>query len=413
MTSPALFQRLRLQATILFVALRVSGLRSLLAIVAVGMGSASLMTMMASSVGTQRRLQALTEVVGRNMFMVQAGRSAIGLSGPPVEARLTVADAEAVDAEVPEVDRVLPVLQRNGVVVRAGTKSFPSTVLGVTEAYFDARNWQLHRGRLLDDLDDTRLERVTVVGAGVSQTLRAGDSLIGETLVIAGVPFEVVGELRRKGLGLEGRSEDTNVFVPLNTSIRRLFDAESLSHLLVQTRNWEDMAGAERAVATLLRGSPRLMANGEENFEILQLVTQNEAARVSNALIQRVAQFLAVTLLILGGVGIFAVTYFNVMQRRGEIGLRRALGARKRDIALLIATEACLLSALGGCAGVVLGGLAIFVLSRWTDWAVSVAPAIVATPLLVAIAIGFVFGVLPALRASRLAPVEALRAHDA
>jgi ABC-type antimicrobial peptide transport system permease subunit len=247
----------------------------------------------------------------------------------------------------------------------------------------------------------------------VSQTLRAGDSLIGETLVIAGVPFEVVGELRRKGLGLEGRSEDTNVFVPLNTSIRRLFDAESLSHLLVQTRNWEDMAGAERAVATLLRGSPRLMANGEENFEILQLVTQNEAARVSNALIQRVAQFLAVTLLILGGVGIFAVTYFNVMQRRGEIGLRRALGARKRDIALLIATEACLLSALGGCAGVVLGGLAIFVLSRWTDWAVSVAPAIVATPLLVAIAIGFVFGVLPALRASRLAPVEALRAHDA
>ncbi|MFZ5637350.1 MAG: ABC transporter permease [Pseudomonadota bacterium] len=413
MTSSAFIDRLRLQATILFVALRVSGLRSFLAILAVAMGSASLMTMMASSAGTQRRLQALSEVVGRNMFMVQAGRSAIGRSGPAIQARLTLRDAEAIARDVAEVARVLPVLQRNNVVVRSGANSFPTTVLGVTEAYFDARQWHLGEGRLIDEIDDGRMERVVVVGAGVSRSLRAGDSMVGDTLVIAGVPFEVVGELREKGLGLDGKSEDTNVFVPLRTSIRRLYHAQGMSHFLVQAREWESMAAAQRSVAAVLRKSPELTANGQDNFEILELVRQNEATRVSNVLIQKIAQFLAATLLVLGGVGIFAVTYFNVMQRRAEIGLRRALGARKRDIVILIATEACLLSLMGGCAGVLIGGAAIFALARWSDWAVSVAPGVVATPLLVAIAIGFAFGVLPALRASRLAPVDALRANDA
>lgn len=412
MGSLVFLQRLRLQATILFISLRVSGLRSMLAIIAVAMGSAAMMTIMASSAGTQRRLQALTEVVGKNMFMVQAGRSTIARSGVIAEATLTLADAEAIGNEVGEVERVLPVLQRNSVVVKYTMKSFPTTVLGVTEHYFQARKWKLGKGRLIDDIDNERMERIAVVGSNVGRSVRASGSLVGEMLIVAGVPFLVVGELREKGLGSDGKSEDTNVFVPLNTSVRRLYNVEGLSHLLIQTREWRGMAAAEHSTAEILRRSHRLMANGEDNFEILGLVKQNEAARMSNTLIGMIGRFLAATLLVLGGVGIFAVTYFNVTQRKSEIGLRRALGAKKRDIATLIATEACLLSAIGGCTGVALGGLAVFALGRWTDWPVSVQPAVVANPLLVAVAIGFVFGVLPALRASRLAPVEALRADD-
>ena len=412
MAASVFLQRLRLQATILFIALRVSGLRSLLAIVAVAMGSAALMTIMASSAGTQRRLQALTEVVGKNMFMVQTGRSSIARSGAVAEAKLTLADADAIGNEVAGVQRVLPVFQRNGVVVKATQKSFPTTVLGVTEQYFQARKWKLGEGRMIDDIDDLRMERVAVVGAGVARSVRAGGSLVGDMLIVAGVPFRVVGELREKGLGPDGKSEDTNVFVPLQTSLRRLYNVESLSHLLVQTCDWQQMPAAEAETAQILRRSRGMMANGDDNFEILGLVKQNEATRVSNALIGRIGQFLAATLLVLGGVGIFTVTYFNVTQRKSEIGLRRALGAKKRDIAALIATEACLLSVIGGCAGVALGGLAVFALGRWTQWPVSVQPAVVINPLLIAISIGFAFGVLPALRASQLAPVEALRADD-
>ncbi|QDS16136.1 MULTISPECIES: ABC transporter permease [Xanthomonas] len=410
MAASVFLQRLRLQATILFIALRVSGLRSLLAIFAIAMGSAAVMMIMASSAGTQRRLQALTEVVGKNMFMVQTGRSSIARSGAVADAKLTLADADAIGYEVAGVQRVLPVLQRNSVVVKNTRKSFPTTVLGVTEQYFQARKWKLGEGRLIDDLDDRRMERVAVVGAGVARSVRAGGSLVGDMLIVAGVPFMVIGELREKGLGPDGKSEDTNVFVPLQTSLRRLYNVESLSHLLVQTRDWQQMPAVEAATAQILRRSRGMRANGEDNFEILGLVRQNEATRVSNALIGRIGQFLAATLLILGGVGIFTVTYFNVTQRKSEIGLRRALGAKKRDIAAMIATEACLLSVIGGCMGVALGALAVFVLGRWTEWPVSVQPAVVINPLLIAIAIGFVFGVLPALRASQLAPVEALRA---
>jgi putative ABC transport system permease protein len=410
MESLVFLQRLRLQATILFISLRVSGLRSLLAVVAVAMGSAAMMTIMASSAGAQRRLQALTEVVGKNMFMVQAGRSTIARSGAVTEAKLTLAHAEAIGNEVAEVERVLPVLQRNSVVVKYTLRSFPTTVLGVTEEYFQARKWKLGQGRLIDDIDNERMERVAVVGSSVGMSVRARGSLIGETLIVAGVPFLVIGELRAKGLGPDGKSEDTNIFVPLKTSVRRLYNVEGLSHMLVQTRDWHGMAAAEHSTAEILRRSRAMMANGEDNFEILQLVKQNEVARVSNALIGRIGQFLATTLLVLGGVGVFAVTYFNVTQRKSEIGLRRALGAKKRDIAMLIATEACLLSAIGGCIGVALGALAVFVLGRWTDWPVSVQPAVVANPLLIAVAIGFAFGVLPALWASQLVPVEALRA---
>ncbi|MDC8638267.1 MULTISPECIES: ABC transporter permease [Xanthomonas] len=410
MAASVFLQRLRLQATILFIALRVSGLRSLLAIFAIAMGSAAVMMIMASSAGTQRRLQALTEVVGKNMFMVQTGRSSIARSGAVADAKLTLADADAIGYEVAGVQRVLPVLQRNSVVVKNTRKSFPTTVLGVTEQYFQARKWKLGEGRLIDDLDDRRMERVAVVGAGVARSVRAGGSLVGDMLIVAGVPFMVIGELREKGLGPDGKSEDTNVFVPLQTSLRRLYNVESLSHLLVQTRDWQQMPAVEAATAQVLRRSRGMRANGEDNFEILGLVRQNEATRVSNALIGRIGQFLAATLLILGGVGIFTVTYFNVTQRKSEIGLRRALGAKKRDIAAMIATEACLLSVIGGCMGVALGALAVFVLGRWTQWPVSVQPAVVINPLLIAIAIGFVFGVLPALRASQLAPVEALRA---
>lgn len=410
MAASVFLQRLRLQATILFIALRVSGLRSLLAIFAIAMGSAAVMMIMASSAGTQRRLQALTEVVGKNMFMVQTGRSSIARSGAVADAKLTLADADAIGYEVAGVQRVLPVLQRNSVVVKNTRKSFPTTVLGVTEQYFQARKWKLGEGRLIDDLYDRRMERVAVVGAGVARSVRAGGSLVGDMLIVAGVPFMVIGELREKGLGPDGKSEDTNVFVPLQTSLRRLYNVESLSHLLVQTRDWQQMPAVEAATAQVLRRSRGMRANGEDNFEILGLVRQNEATRVSNALIGRIGQFLAATLLILGGVGIFTVTYFNVTQRKSEIGLRRALGAKKRDIAAMIATEACLLSVIGGCMGVALGALAVFVLGRWTQWPVSVQPAVVINPLLIAIAIGFVFGVLPALRASQLAPVEALRA---
>lgn len=405
-----IFERLRLQLTILFGALRRSGLRSLLVILAVGIGSTSLMTMLAMSAGTRQRLTELTELSGRNLIMIKSGRSTIDAESSLLAARMTLADSAALAEEIPEAQLVLPVLQRNEQTVTLRGENVSTSVLGVTERYFDARNWQRNSGRLLDELDDISLNRVAVVGAAVAKRLNAGDDLTGATLLIAGVPFEVVGQLREKGIGSGARTEDANIYVPLRVSLRRLFNLEDVSHLLVQVRDRRDMAAVEQAAAAVLRATHRLPAGRADDFEILRLVRQNEISSATQALVQRITQIVAVILLALGGIGVFAVTYFNAAQRTPEVGLRRALGARKRHIATMFTAEACVLSALGGCFGCVLGCVAIYVLARLTHWEVNVNLPVMALPLLISLLIGIVFGVVPALRAARLPPVEALRA---
>jgi putative ABC transport system permease protein len=406
-----MFEKLKLQVTVLIVALRTSGTRSLLAAIAVAMGSASLMTMLASSTGAQQHLRELTATVGKNLFMVKSGRSSLSTAGALRGARLTLADAAAIGGEIPEIRQVLPVLQKNGVLVRWGPGSFPATVLGITAPYFEARNWRLARGRLFDALDDSGQQKVAVVGAGVASSLGGEGSLVGATLLIAGVPFEVVGQLQEKGLGSDVKSEDMNIYVPLQSSMRRLFNAEDVTQLLVQVHDRNGLDTAPDAIAAVLRREHKLPESSEDDFEMLSLVQQNQASDASNALLRKISQFLAATLLVLGGVGIFTITYFNVMHRHPEIGLRRAIGATKRHIATMFATEACLLSAFGGILGCLVGAGVIFVLAQWTQWAVSVDLNVVIAPLVISLLIGVTFGVVPALRASRLSPVEALRAN--
>lgn len=391
-------------------ALRASGLRSLLVIVAVGIGSSSLIATLAMSAGTRHKLQMLTELTGRNLLMIKAGRASVDAASSLRSARLTRADSDALNQEIPEVQQTLPVLQRNEERIGFGGKSFTASVLGVTESYFSARNWQLDTGRLLDELDAERLAKVAVVGASVGKSLNSDMRLGGATLLIAGVPFEVVGQLREKGLGYGAQSEDTNVYVPLSVAARRLFDSDDLSHVLVQVRDGRDIARVEQSAASILRSMHDLSTGSPDDFQILRLVRQTELATATQVLVQRITQIVALILLVLGGIGVFAVTYFSAMQRRPEIGLRRALGARKRDIATMFTAEACVLSVLGGCFGCVLGSAAIYVLGRLTQWEVAVNLRVMVLPLVISLLIGIAFGVVPALRAARLQPVEALRA---
>ncbi len=404
------FERLRLQGIVLIGALRAATVRSLLVMIAVGIGSASLMMTLAMSAGAERRVQTLAALLGRGLLTVRAGQAAVDTVTSRLRSRLTLADAAELGDEIPGVRLSLPVFQRDDVSVRSTGESYFATVLGVTRPYFDARNWQLDSGRLIDEIDDSARGRVAVVGATVGRSLNLGDDLVGSTLLIAGVPFQVVGQLREKGLGFGDRSEDSNIYVPLQASLRRLFGADDPSLVLVQVREGESLTAVEQDIAEVLRNAHRLRPHDADDFEVLNYGRQEQVTSETGVLVQRISRIVAAILLVLGGVGVFAVTYLNVMQRNSEIGLRRALGARKADIATLFTAEACLLSILGGCLGCLLGTLVVRGLARWTQWAVSIELKVVAAPLVIAAVIGIVFGVLPALRAARLPPVEALRA---
>ena len=273
----------------------------------------------------------------------------------------------------------------------------------------------MERGRPIDAIDRTAASRVAVVGRFVRRRLGEGRtllgeerSLIGETVRIAGVPFEIVGELASKGLGSEGSNEGDQILIPIETASRRLFNVDYLSGMLVQVADRERMAGVQSAARELLRESHRLDKDAADDFEILSSLRAEESRRTQSAFLEGLTKVLTAATLLLGGAGVLVVTYLNVADRTPEVGLRMAIGARRRDIATLFLVEACCLSVLGGLLGLLAGGASIGGLRAITDWPMAVAPGAVATPLIAAVLLGIGFGAGPAVRASRLMPVQAL-----
>jgi ABC-type antimicrobial peptide transport system permease subunit len=401
---------LRLQLKIMVVALRQSGFRSVVALAAVSLGIASMMIMMALEAGATRRLEELTSRVGKNLLMVKAAEvvaPAIRGSQRSLSTRLSLDDAALLEDRVVGVATVVPIAERS-VRVELGRESLVTTVRGVTPGYLPVRRFEIEEGRALDESDARVASRVAVVGAFVAGRLGDGASLVGESVAIGGVPFEVVGQLRAKGASLEGQNEDDQVLIPVDTAMRRLYDVDYLSRLLIQVDGESWMTPVRQEVRTLLRESHGLHPDVEDDFDVLAMIRGSEIDRMSSTFLENMARLFALVTLSIGGAGILAVTFLNVKDRTSEIGLRMAVGARRKDIARLFVVEACLLSLLGGVAGVVLGSLSVVILRTLTEWTMAIDFRSVAIPFVVSAALGLIFGVVPALRASRVMPVEAL-----
>jgi len=406
-----MLSRLALQLRIMVLSLRRSGSRSLLAVGAVTLGIAAMMLMLALGRGAELQMQAITDQFGKNLFTIAAGQ----VLSPPgrgagwyTSSRLRNEDAAALRAQVRGVRAVVPV--REGTIsVRFNDQELSTTVRGVTPAFVRVRNFVLDDGRLLDDADGRTLSRVAVVGAFVAARLNGGFTLIGERIWIGGVPFDVVGQLRAKGVSAEGLNEDDTILVPLETAQRRLFNNDSLTRLMVQVDDEVHMAAALETSRDVLRATHALDDDVKDDFSILTLLRANEIRRRNNAFLTGLSQLFAAMTLTIGGAGVLAVTFLNVKDRTSEIGLRMAVGARRRDITRLFVSEAVLLSAVGGVGGLVVGWLGIVTLKALVGWEMSVDGRGIALPLVISLLLGVVFGVGPAIKASGVMPVEALR----
>jgi len=225
---------------------------------------------------------------------------------------------------------------------------------------------------------------------------------------IGGVPFQVIGELRAKGAGSDGSNLDDQILIPFETSLRRLDNAESASLLLVQARDAGAMRPAMDGVRGLLREAHYLEPNARDDFDILEMLRQNLARQTNGRWMRGLSQILAIVTLALGGVGVLAVSYLNVNERKGEIGLRMALGATRTSIAVLFLFEAFALSALGGCAGLAIGSLLAFALRAAAGWSLPIDMQVVGSALAVSALTCAVCSLLPAWRASQVMPARTL-----
>ena len=269
----------------------------------------------------------------------------------------------------------------------------------------------MSNGRFFTTEENRAGLRVAVLGSQVAQRLFPDIDPVGRVIRIGRVPFEIVGVLISKGISVDGAAEEDNqVIVPIKTALRRVFNVEYLKMIYLEVSNTAFMDDAAQEVAAILRGRHRLARYGRPDDFTIQnqrLVMEAELATVAS--FRTMITGMGAVALVVGGVGILSIMLLSVRERRSEIGLRVAVGARRRDVWLQFLIEAVVLGGAGGLLGLTLGVGSSWIVSVSTEWTAVVTPASIATALASALTIGVVFGVYPAVRAASWDPIDALR----
>ena len=396
-------------------ALRTNRLRTALTALGVIIGVGAVVTMMAIGAGAQARVAEQIRSLGSNLIIVLSGSITSGgvRLGSGSLLTITEDDARAIQRDVSSVEVAAPTM-RGGVQVVFGNSNWSTALLGVTPEYFQARDWGAVSGRLLTPEDVDGASKVVVLGQSVAENLFGGTDPIDQTVRIKAVPFTVIGVLARKGQSTRGEDQDDTLMIPLSTAKKKVLgvsqaNARSVGSILVKVADPGRMAEAEAQVRDLLRERHRLQPHEEDDFAIRNLseilASQEAASRVLSLLLAAVA---AVSLVV-GGIGIMNIMLVSVTERTREIGLRRAVGARRRDILSQFLIEAVFVSLAGGLIGIGVGIVGSYAIGFVFQWNVLVSWSAVVPAFLFAAAVGVFFGYYPARKASRLKPIEALR----
>ena len=401
---------LRANVRIALRAVRVNKLRSALTMLGVIIGVGAVIAMVAIGEGAKARVAKQMERLGSNRVSVFAGAVTRGgrrLGGARITT-LTEADARAILEEVPEVTAVAPGVRGSAQVVY-GNKNWHSALTGTTPDYLGIMNWGVESGDNFTE-DDVLLNRkVALVGKTVARELFDGAYPVGQTIRIKHIPFEVVGVLRERGTSSFAGDLDDVVVVPLRTAQRKLLGIRYLRNIEMSARSKEATRKVQDDVTALLRVRHKITGAKLDDFRIRNRTEIVEAANEAASTLGYLLAGIAGVALVVGGIGIMNIMLVSVTERTREIGVRLAVGARKRDIRRQFLTEALVLSLLGGVAGILAGSLASLGLSWFGGWQIVVSTGSILLAFLFAAAIGVFFGFQPANRAARLNPIEALR----
>ncbi|WP_376959353.1 ABC transporter permease [Azospirillum sp. A26] len=395
--------------------LRANPLRSALTMLGIVIGVAAVIAMVAVGAGARDQVLRQIASLGTNLIMVGQGSIARGgvKLGAGTASSLTEDDALAVLSEIPGVVVTAPSV-RWGLQIVAGNQNWGTVLFGITPDYMDARDWSVAAGRGLSDEDVAQANKVVVLGQTVVRNLFGGGDPIGEPVRVFSTPLTVVGVLAEKGQNTQGQDQDDVIFVPLSTAKRNIpgmakSNPRFIHTMVVKMRDGTDMAEAQTQIRDLLRQRHRLVAGQDDDFWMRDLsevsATRDASSRALSFLLAAVA---AVSLLV-GGIGIMNIMLVSVTERTREIGLRLAIGARRRDILVQFLIESTTLSLIGAAVGVALGIGTAMGVATLAGWPTLIQIDSVVLAVVVSGIVGVFFGLYPARRAARLNPIEALR----
>jgi putative ABC transport system permease protein len=302
--------------------------------------------------------------------------------------------------------------QSKKIQVKCGNLSTNTTVVGTTTEFQNVRHFRVARGVFFTDEENLASRRAAVIGQSVVNNVFEGRNPLGETIRIGKVPFEVIGVMESKGVDLNGFDQDDQIFIPLRTALRRVFNMTYINTINIQATTTETMGKAVVQITEVLRDRHRLNKRQKpDDFMIQSQADLLDAQRETTDTFTMLIGSIAGISLLVGGIGILAVMLIAIRERTNEIGLRMAVGASRKNIITQFILEASMLGVGGGLAGIFLGILGAFVVRIGTSWAVSISPDSVALAFGFSLFVGLFFGVYPARRASLLDPIEALRSE--
>ncbi len=386
-------------------------LRSMLTMLGVIIGVAAVIALMAIGNGVSASITGQISSIGTNLVSISPDLENSGGYAP-----LSLEDVEALSnpLNAPAVSQVAASVQGNQEVVFDGT-SVQTTVSGITANYFAVNNleeFQVGDGITRNDVDTKA--RVAVLGAGITGDLFDGENPIGKEVKINGVNYEVVGVLAEQGQTLGGNPDDS-VYLPVSTAQTRLYPdrtrtgQHAVSSIAVQAASEEQAGAAVTQVTAILRERHGLAAGDEDDFSVFSQTSLLETANTVTATLTAFLGAIAAISLLVGGIGIMNIMLVSVTERTREIGIRKAIGALKRDILVQFLLESMLVSLLGGFLGITLGWLIAQLAGAALDLSTVVDMSTVLLAAGFAAAVGLVFGIYPAWRAAGLRPIEALR----
>ncbi|MFW8602249.1 ABC transporter permease [Desulfobacterota bacterium M19] len=385
--------------------------RTALSLSGIIIGVCAVIIMVAIGRGTESRIIAQITKMGSNLLMVNAGQVKI-IAGRarqtksvttlvPKDAPAILADSNLIDYAVPAQSKKLP--------VKYGNLSTRTTVMGTTADIVKVRNYSLRQGRFFDREADNGRRREAVLGETVVKNIFGRQDPVGETIRLGRVPFKVIGVLAPKGLDINGTDQDDLIIIPLKTALRRLFNVTYLNTIYIQAVNSKAMNRAEKEIRAALRAGHHLRAGRADDFTIRNQASVLKTRRASGQAFTLLISTIAAVSLLVGGIGVLAVMLISVRERIKEIGIRRAMGARKSDILLQFLAESLLLSISGGLIGIISGLIAAVIITILANLPFILPLKVILISLLSTVIMGVIFGVYPAGKAAAMNPIKCLQ----